>query len=178
MFILYGSCTGKAGVQASKRVNPGTPVEHYHREYPMGDLNNDKVQDTAVVVFDMMYDPEECVDPLCKVEIRFSGTLPSFTMDMSMGAFAVKTEDLNNDSANELLLISRTWEGMWNRVYVKSFKNKKWETLAEGKIFGIDDEDFENRIVKKGPNEFILVVDEYNTETTEYVRTDKTIKTK
>jgi hypothetical protein len=176
-----GACMSKAGVQASRnsnRVSPGRPVEHYYKEYPVGDLDNNKVQDTAIIVYDMFYDPEECVDPLCKVEIRFTGTIPSFTMNMSMGVYAVKTEDINNDGANELLLFSRTWEGMWNRVYVDSYRNKKWETLAQGNTFGIDDEDFKNRVIKKGTNEYVLVIDEYNAETTDYERKEIVIRTK
>ena len=176
LFFLE-ACIHKPAI-SEDRVKENSLPQHIEYKYNVGDLDNDGKSDTAIVKYDMFFNPEECANPSCNVNVDFSGTIPSLDFDMSMGILVTETEDLNNDGINEILLFSRTFEGWWQKMYVYSFKNKKWTELAQGKAFCSDEKDFENRIIKKTTDEFALVTDVYNDETAEYNRTEIIFKIK
>jgi hypothetical protein len=49
-------------------------------------------------------DEIECGGKNCYIEIRFSKNIPETHFDQSLGVFISKTEDLNNDKANEIII--------------------------------------------------------------------------
>lgn len=125
------------------------------QSFYLGDVNNDKVQDTAFVNFNQQNEYSDMI-------ISFSNSIPEIELEQSFGVFIKKTEDLNFDGANEIIIFSRTHEGWWNYISVWSFHNNKWKELKQTKGFVSDDKDFENRIVKDKNQYYLIGEDKWN----------------
>lgn len=138
-------------------------IEHVRIPYFVGDINNDNNADSAYVIYDRSVRADstiekECVSKNCEVTIKFTGNIPDLVIDQSLGIYIQKTEDLNNDKANEIILFSEWFEGYWYHVYVWTFKNGKWNEIARTKAFLSEDKDYESRIIK-AKSQFYLVGD-------------------
>lgn len=119
------------------------------RKYWVGDVDQDNRSDTAVVKYDRneATDDPDCEGNDCEMIVAFTGKIPEIRFAQSLGIVVRKTEDLNGDGANEILVFSRTNEGWWNEISVWSYKNRVWNEIAKTKGFISQDEDFEHRIV-------------------------------
>lgn len=136
-------------------------IEHLRVPYFVGDINNDNKVDSAYVIYDRIVRTDstiekECVNKNCEVTIKFTGNIPDLIIDQSLGIYIQKTEDLNNDKANEIILFSEWFEGYWHHVYVWTFKNGKWNEIARTKAFLSEDKDYENRVVKTKSQFYLL----------------------
>lgn len=142
----------------SSRKDKNFEVEIEERKFAIGDLDNDKINDTAFISLkrNVQKDEIECDGKDCILNITFSNKIPKISFSNSLGLSIMKTEDLNNDNANEIIVFSRTNEGWWNNIYVWTFKNGQWKEIAKTEGFISDDIDFENRIIKE-KNQFYLV---------------------
>jgi hypothetical protein len=145
-------------IQSDKNV-----IEHVRVPYFVGDINNDNKVDSAYVIYDRSVRADstiekECVNKNCEVTLKFTGNIPDLIIDQSLGIYIQKTEDLNNDKANEIVLFSEWFEGYWYHVYVWTFKNGKWNEIARTKAFLSEDKDYENRIIKT-KSQYYLVGD-------------------
>ncbi len=64
-------------------------IQHVHRTYFVGDLNNDNKADTADVIYDRSIRAnktieKECVNKNCEVIIKFSSKIPDLVIDQSL----------------------------------------------------------------------------------------------
>ncbi len=128
-------------------------IEHVRRPYFVGDINNDKQADSAYVIYDRRISADsviekECVSKNCEVTIKFNGDIPDLIIEQSLGIYIQKTEDLNNDKSNEIILFSEWFEGYWYDIYAWTFKNGKWKEIARTKAFLSEEKDYESRIIK------------------------------
>lgn len=161
LLILLG-CETKVPKKVSKKSNAKETVrgkiEVENRKYFIGDVNNDQVNDTAFINFKWNTETNEieCGKNNCLVDIVFNDNIPKISYDQSLGIVVTKTEDLNRDNANEIIIFSRTHEGWWNEVSVWSFKNKTWHEMAKTNAFISEDKDFENRIVKENREYYLI----------------------
>lgn len=160
--ILIISCSDKHNnpkIETAIKADKKTKTVIENRQFYVGDINNDQIKDTAYTSIERNIennDEIECGGKNCYIHIIFNGKIPPISLDQSLGVFIEKTEDLNNDNANEIILFSRTYEGWWNRISVWTFKNKKWDAIAETKAFISDDNDFKNRIIKENGNYYLI----------------------
>lgn len=141
-------------------------IAHVYRTYYVGDINADKHADTAYVIYDQIVRADgtiekDCANRNCEVSIKFSGTIPDLNIDQSLSIYMQKTEDLNNDNGNEIVLYSEGFEGYWYNLYVWTLKNGKWEELARTKAMLCEEKDYENRIIYTN-SQFYLVGDRWN----------------
>jgi len=141
-------------------------IEHVNIPYFVGDINNDSVADTAFVNYDQRLGTDgtiekECVNHNCNVTIKFNQDIPDLVIHQSLSVFIQNTGDLNGDNANEILLFSLWQEGFWNKLSVCTFKNGKWQEIAQTKAFLSEDKDFESRITKI-KSQFYLIGDGWN----------------
>lgn len=169
LIILLSACGGEnnsantASVEGLDSVSEINIIEHVRKPYFVGDINNDNQADTAYVIYDRTLSidsaiEKDCVNKNCEVIITFNNNIPDLIIAQSLGISIQKTEDLNNDSANELLLFSEWFEGYWYYVYTWTFKNGTWKEIARTKAFLSEDKDFDNRIIKTG-SQFYLTGD-------------------
>jgi hypothetical protein len=136
-------------------------IAHVNEPYFIGDINKDKKDDSAYVNYDRIIGVDssiqkECANIDCEVTIKFSSNIPQLIIPQSLGLNIQKTEDLNNDEANEIMLFSQWHEGYWGNIYVYSLVNSKWTELARTKAFLSEDKDWENRIIKSKDDYFLL----------------------
>ncbi|MEN2402325.1 hypothetical protein GKZ90_0021225 [Flavobacterium sp. MC2016-06] len=162
ILLSFFSCQTKTEKENSnktsitKSIRPKFEIEH--KKFFVGDINNDKINDTAFVNFkwNLKTDEIECDEKICDLNIEFKNNIPPIIINESLGVFITKIQDLNHDNANEILIFSRTNEGWWNTISVLSFKNHKWTEIAKTKGFISEDKDFENRIVKEKDRYYII----------------------
>lgn len=155
-----------------KSVKEKSVIEN--EKFFIGDINNDKINDTAFISLKRNIETNEieCGEKNCYINIKFSKNIPEISFDQSLGIFISKTEDLNNDNANEILIFSRTYEGWWNYISVMSFDGKNWNELARTKAFVSENQDFENRIIKENNNYYLVGEDQWNEdENGEFLKT-------
>jgi hypothetical protein len=133
-------------------------IETENKKFYIGDVNNDQINDTAFVSLqrNVETDEIECGGKNCIINVTFSESIPEISFDQSLGLVIMKTEDLNNDLGNEIIIFSRTHEGWWHNIYVWTYKNGHWKEIAKTKGFIAENKHFENRIIKE-KNQFYLV---------------------
>lgn len=139
-------------------------IKTENRKFFVGDFDNDKVNDTAFVNYKWNIDTNEieCGKNNCDINIEFKKTIPKISFSQSLGIVVAKTEDVNNDNANEIIVFSRTNEGLWNNISVWSFKNKNWKEIAETNAFIGNDKDSENRVIKEKGEYYLIGEDKWN----------------
>lgn len=165
---LKFSCETKSKKNISKNLETEKPIqdkiETENRTFFVGDIDNDKVNDTAFVNYKWNIETNEieCEKNNCDIDIEFKKNIPKISFTQSLGIVVSKTEDVNNDNSNEIIIFSRTNEGWWNNISVWSFKHGTWNKLAETNAFLSDDKDFENRIVNEKGNYYLIGDDKWN----------------
>lgn len=139
-------------------------IETENRKFFVGDFDNDKVNDTAFVNYkwNIKTNEIECGKNNCDINIEFKKDIPKISFAQSLGIVVAKTEDVNNDNANEILVFSRTNEGWWNNISVWSFKNKTWKEIAETDAFIGNHQDYENRVIKEKEKYYLIGEDKWN----------------
>jgi hypothetical protein len=135
--------------------------EHIRRAFFVGDIDNDNKSDSAILEYDLtlLNDSSienECANISCEMIFQFGGEIPNLVITHSIGVLAEKTEDLNNDGKNEILIFSRWFNGYWNQVYIFTLQDNKWISIANTKAFIADDDDLKNRIVKANNGYYLL----------------------
>ncbi|MCC9061887.1 hypothetical protein [Flavobacterium piscisymbiosum] len=167
LLVVY-SCQTKETKSTSKKPelekSNVDEIEIHKRSFFVGDLDSDKINDTAFVNYkwNAKTNEIECGKYNCDIDIEFKRNIPKISFAQSLGVFVAKTQDVNNDNANEIIIFSRTNEGWWNKISVWSFKNKTWNMIAETDGFISDDKDFENRIIKEKGKYYLIGQDKWN----------------
>lgn len=159
LLILF-SCRVKRDniIYDKEQVSLKTRTEN--RIFVVGDINGDKVNDTAFISYKINIETNEieCEAADHSVSLKFKENIPDLKFYDSKGIVIKRTEDLNRDTANEIVVFARTNQGWWNDVSVWSLKNNSWVMLAKTKAFISEEKDFNNRIVKID-NHYYLIGD-------------------
>lgn len=138
-------------------------IKTENRKYFVGDIDNDKVNDTAFVNYKWNIETNkiECRKNNCNINIEFKNHIPKISNVQSLGIVVAKTEDIDNDNSNEILVFSRTNEGWWNKISVWSFKKETWYKIAETNGFISDDKDLKNRIILENGHYYLIGEDKW-----------------
>lgn len=152
LLVIFGCRTKKK--ETEKVIQ--TTIES--KAFFVGDINNDQENDTAFISFKRNIETNEVegLENNCCIKVEFKGSIPAITLDQNSGIFIAKTEDLNNDKVNEIIIFAQTNEGYWNNISVWSFKGRKWNEIARTKAFISENQDFGNRIVKEKGNYYLI----------------------
>lgn len=97
----------------------------------IGDINNDKIIDTAFVKGPKWINEEDgWGDPeFYNINISFSCNVPDITNDNAVGAYVENIGDIDNDGFSEIIVVPGWWIGCWGRLHFYSFKKGKWKHL-------------------------------------------------
>jgi hypothetical protein len=161
LLVVFFGCETKTIKSVSKTTKKKKPIkekiEIECKKFFLGDVNNDKINDTAFIYLkrNVETNKTECGEKKSLINVIFKN-IPKISFDQTLGVVVMKTDDLNNDKANEIIIFSRTNEGWWNNIYVWTFKNGNWKEIARTKGFISENKNFENRIIKE-KNHFYLV---------------------
>lgn len=168
VLLVLSSCDTKSKKSSPTLVKIGPRVdkniETENRQYLVGDIDHDTHNDTAYVSYLWNVETNEivCDTKDCDITIAFNAAIPKIRVAQSLGIAVSKTEDVNGDKANEILVFSRTNEGWWNNLTVWGYQNKSWKQLAETDAFIGNDKDAENRVVKENGNFYLIGEDKWN----------------
>ncbi|MFH6996122.1 hypothetical protein [Flavobacterium sp. FlaQc-48] len=166
LLVIY-SCGTKTEKSISKKPELEKPIlneiEIHKKKFFVGDFDNDKIDDTAFVNYkwNVITNEIECGKNNCDIDIQFKSNIPKISFAQSLGIFVAKTEDVNNDKANEIIVFSRTNQGWWNNISIWSFKNRTWHMIAKTNAFISEDKDFENRIIKEKGKYYLIGQDKW-----------------
>ena len=150
LLILVGCGFIKENVVSNNQLLSKITIEN--RIYLVGDINNDKLNDTAYITYKRNVETDEVFceanEINCFIDVKFNQNIPDLRFRDSNGIVVLKTGDFNNDLSNEIIIFSRIDEGWWNDVSIWSLKNNSWVMLVKTKAFISEEKDFNNRVVK------------------------------
>ncbi len=157
LFLLvsvWGCGTKKTNIDRATQLKVG--VEQ--NQFLVGDVNNDQEKDTAFITLkrnletgELVFEPDNDA-----IAIEFSNGIPKISVDESLGVFVTKTDDVNGDGANEIILFSRTNQGYWNDISIWTFMGGKWNQIGHTKAFVSENKDFENRIINENGRYYLI----------------------
>lgn len=169
MLLIICGCETKSKKSTLNNSKTEKPVKEKigteNRKFFVGDIDNDKVNDTAFVYYKWNDETNEieCGEKICYIDIKFKRNIPTISFEQRLvGLVVMKTEDVNRDNANEILIFSRTNEGWWNNISVWSFQKGIWNEIAKTNAFISDDKDFENHIIKEKGKYYLIGQDKWN----------------
>lgn len=143
------------GCNTEPKKAPGkkTIVQGKWASFAIGDIDNDKIPDTAFIYTPAYYgkvNPElpkndnlefdGCVNPKCYNKIKFSNSLPSILVANSLWGSIEPIEDLDGDGIKELIFQTNWYIGTHVEIYIYSFDSvkRKWAVLAKNNLYGQD----------------------------------------
>jgi len=135
----------------------------------LGDINGDKVSDSAVITYKRVLTPDstyvkECGQNVCYSRIKFNNNIPEIIIE----AYSIDVqsfEDINGDGKAELLIFRELEQYNWGILSLYSFYNNQWRFLNNVNVFLNDDAAYENRILKLG-SKFYILEDTWNKDYT------------
>ena len=171
LFIFFLSCQNRnSDIIMTKQSFDNQKIEHVRDTFLIGDINNDKKQDTGFISYDLIIRKDSMQENFCankeyNMIIKFANNIPELEINQSIGIYIEKINDLNNDNANEIMIFSKWTEGWWQNIYIYSFRNNKWIELAKSNAFLAEDQDWENRVVKLNSQYYLIGDDKWNDST-------------
>ena len=164
------------------KLDPGDRIEHVHESYTVGDVNNDKVIDTAIAVFDRIIKADssiwnDCGKGICELKIEFRKPVAPIIFE-AMNVYIEPTLDVNSDGANEILVYKWRYECCWVTLDLYTYKGNTWKILSTTKAFITwDENDFKNRVIRKN-NNYYLIGQKWNKDYSIIIEDKIRIKTK
>ncbi|MEO8516925.1 MAG: hypothetical protein ABI426_09275 [Flavobacterium sp.] len=131
----------------------------------LGDINGDKVKDSAFILYKRVLSPEntyvkECGQNVCYCRIKFNSNITEIIIE-GYSVWVKPTFDVNGDQKNEILIFRELEQYNWGVLSLYSFYNNKWKLLSNVNVFLVDDTAYENRIVKL-KSKYYIVADVWN----------------
>jgi hypothetical protein len=146
----------------------------------IGDINNDKIIDTAFIVGPKWINDEEgWGDPKVtpyEVDINFSCGLPSIHDDNAVMGYIENIGDIDGDHISEVIVLPIWFIGCWGRMKFYTYKEGQWRYFGEAECHICNDEKYINRITKLSKNKISVIEDAWDSEAAERVKKSKTIK--
>jgi len=129
----------------------------------IGDINNDKVIDTAFVKGPKFINNEDgwgdCTTGNCEITISFSCGYPSITMANAVAGFVENIGDIDKDGIAEIIIVPSWFIGCWGQIHFYTLKKGNWKNIGNAKRNICREESFMNCIKKMKGNK-IKVMEE------------------
>ncbi|MBC7425941.1 MAG: hypothetical protein H7321_05345 [Bacteroidia bacterium] len=168
-----------------KKKNEKFLVAGEWRPFILGDINNDKISDTAFIYYPPYYGYSDTsitsdsmfegfVDNFDYNRVRFSCKLPEFTIENSIWGFVEKTKDLDGDGINEIIFQTGWFIGTHVNIYIMSYYNGKWVRLAQNNRY--EQDSYKNLITKVDNTKFRFRIEYFNEDQGDYINKTVTVK--
>jgi len=146
-----------------QKLKPNEKIEHVEKKYVLGNFTATTIYDRLILADGAI--ENDCGKPVCNIQIKFSSNIPEINIE-AYDIFIDTTYDINNDGIKELLIYHWWVEHSWTTISVCSLINNKWTELQKTKAFVVEDEDYKNRVLKKG-KKIYLIGDSWNKDFSE-----------
>ena len=154
--ILLFFFIGVSAQDAEPKVETETDIEI------LGDINNDKIIDTAFVRRPKFIDDEhwgDCRNGGCEVTISFSCKLPNIDFGNAVDAGIENIGDIDGDGFSEIIAVRGWIIGCWGQYNFLSLKSGQWKEI--GRInHNICDEEPYSRCVKSIKGNKIIAIEQ------------------
>jgi hypothetical protein len=163
-------------------LQPGDRLDHVRRPFATGDVNNDKVADTAIAIFDQIITADsitenDCGQGVCDLKLEFKSPIKPLVFE-AMNVYLHPVMDVNGDGANEIAVYQWWYQCCWVTLNIYSYIGSEWNIVATSKAFiSWDDDDFINRVVKLKGN-YYLMGQKWNKDSSEIIPDKVKIKNK
>ena len=132
----------------------------------LGDLNNDKILDTAFV-----YTPPTklsinkngdtlveigCWKDDCFNRVTFSAKFPELIVANSVWGQIESIDDLNDDGINEILFASNWFTTTRSNLYLFSLKNGKWDQVEKVSFRNGENSSLKNQFVQMNDTHYLI----------------------
>jgi hypothetical protein len=128
---------------------------------PIGDLNNDKLIDTAFVRSPKFINEEDgwgdCTTGRCKITVSFSCGLPDIVLDNAVSGFVENIGDINNDGNSEIIIVPGWFIGCHGNIHFFSLKKGQWKAIGKAYRNICDEESFLPYIKKMKGNKIKIM---------------------
>ena len=129
----------------------------------IGDINNDKIIDTAFVNGPKYISEKEfwgdCKNGNCAITISFSCNFPSITIENAVTGFVENIGDIDNDGISEIIIVPSWFVGCWGKIHFYTMKNRKWKDAGNAKRNLCGEESF-MQFIKKMKGKKVQVIEE------------------
>lgn len=146
----------------------------------IGDINHDKVIDTAFITGPKWISDEEgWGDPQVtayEIDITFSCGLPAIHDGNAVTGYVEDIGDIDGDGISEVIVVPIWWVGCWGRMKFFTYKDGQWRYFGEAECHICTDEIYLGRITKLSKNKLSVVEDVWDGELADRVKRPKTIK--
>lgn len=121
-------------VKANDTLPNGKIIPREFDKIPLGDIDNDKVADTARVNRPIYSDWKDidCSDNNCEVTIfiKIDRQTTTIHFDNAVAAGVENIGDIDGDGYSELIAVPGWFIGCWGRYYFYSFKGGRWKEIG------------------------------------------------
>ena len=129
----------------------------------MGDLNNDKITDTAFVKGPKFLNESDgwgdCTNGDCKITVSFSCDMPNISLPNAVSGSVENIGDIDDDGIAEIIIVPSWFVGCWGEIHFFTLKNKRWKEIGKARTNICREESYRNRI-KKTESRKIKVTEE------------------
>lgn len=129
----------------------------------LGDINNDKIIDTAFVKGPRFINEKDgwgdCRNGNCLITVNFSCDFPSITLENAVAGFVENIGDIDKDGISEIIIVPSWFIGCWGQIHFFTLKNKKWKNVGKVKRNICLEESYMN-CIKKMKGKKIKVMEE------------------
>ena len=129
----------------------------------IGDINNDKIIDTAFVKGPRFINEDDgwgdCKNGNCEITISFSCDYPNISIGNAVSGFVENIGDIDNDGISEIIIVPSWFIGCWGQIHFYTMKSGKWKDVGRAKRNICREESFMN-CIKKMKGKKVQVIEE------------------
>ena len=164
VLILLLASTGLVAAQQSAVADTlPRPLQKDTNTIVLGDLNNDRVIDTAFVTGPKWLDDTEgwgdCRDGNCEVSISFSCGFPVIERGNAVTAGVENIGDIDGDGFSEIVVIPGWFIGCWGMQHVYTYKKGNWLYCGAIHSYNCGDESFVSRMKRVSKHKIRVMED-------------------
>lgn len=146
----------------------------------IGDINNDKIIDTAFVVGPKWLNEEDgWGDPKTspyEIDVHFSCGLPVIHDGNAVTGYIENIGDIDEDGVSEVIVVPIWFIGCWGRMKFYTYKKGQWRYFGDADCHICTDEKYIGRITKLSKNKIRVIEDAWDSEAADRVKKPKILK--